>query len=118
MAESGRHVASSHEEASGPLGRLGRPDGKCAAGEIHLDMPWTVYILKSDETVRYYKGSCEEIEKRLANHNSGKVKSTKAFKPWSLHYSEVFESKSDALKRERFFKTRSGYRWLKSENII
>ena len=50
-------------------------------------------------------------------HNTGKVKNIKAHRPWTLHYLESFDSKTEALKRERFFKTLSGYRWLKRKGI-
>ena len=79
---------------------------------------WNVYILKSESTGRFYKGSTEDLDVRLKSHNAGKVKSTMAFRPWVVHYSESFEDKADALKRERFLKTRSGWRWLKRSNII
>ena len=79
---------------------------------------WLAYILKSRQDGTYYKGSCEHIERRLAQHNRGAVRSTKAKRPWELHYTEEFETKTEALKRERFFKSRSGYRWLKQNGII
>ena len=81
-------------------------------------MPWTVYIIRSLSLGGYYKGSCEDIERRLHNHNAGRVKSTKAGRPWTIHYSEILLNKTEALRRERFFKSRSGYRWLKDHNII
>ena len=58
------------------------------------------------------------MKERLKNHNSGKVKYTKAHKPWTLHYYEEFETRSEAVKREIFFKSIDGYRWLKSKSII
>jgi len=66
----------------------------------------------------YYKGSCEDIGRRLYSHNSGRVKSTKAGRPWTIHYSETFLIKTEALRREHFFKSRTGYRWLKDHDII
>jgi len=81
-------------------------------------MPWTVYIIKSELTDRYYRGSCENFEKRLTEHNAGKTRSTKAYRPWVKQYIEEFANKADALKREKYFKTRSGFRWLKEYNII
>ena len=76
-----------------------------------------VYILKSANGARYYKGSSADPDARLAEHNAGKVRSTQTYRPWSLHYCESFENKTEALKRERFFKTLSGYRWLKRNGI-
>jgi len=82
------------------------------------DMGWTAYILKSLKTGTYYKGSCEIFAERLRDHNAGRVRSTKAKKPWVRHYTEEFDTKTEALKRERYFKSRSGYRRLKSNGII
>ena len=68
-----------------------------------------VYILKSLIVLRYYIGSSENVARRLSDHNSGKVKSTKAYKPWEIVYLERFDIKSDALKREKQIKSyRSG----------
>ena len=76
------------------------------------------YILKSLKNNRYYYGSCEDIEKRLETHNNGLVKSTKGRRPFILHYKETFANRSDAFKREQFFKTIEGYRFLKEQGII
>ncbi len=76
------------------------------------------YILKSLKDNRYYYGSCEDLEKRLENHNKGLVKSTKGRRPFALHYSETFDSRSGAFKREQFFKTVEGYKFLKEKGII
>jgi len=64
-----------------------------------------VYIIKSLIVSRYYIGSTENLDRRLSDHNSGKVKSTKAYKPWKLVYTESFDTKSDAIKRERQIKS-------------
>ena len=64
-----------------------------------------VYILKSLKVLRYYIGSSENVDRRLSDHNSGKVKSTKAYRPWKVVYLETFNIKSDALKREKQIKS-------------
>jgi putative endonuclease len=81
-------------------------------------MPFYCYILISELNARRYFGSCEDLQKRLSYHNKGKVKSTKPYRPYRIHYFEVFDSKSEALQRERFFKTVDGYRYLKEAGII
>ena len=43
-----------------------------------------VYILKSIKNGRYYIGSTGNIERRLEEHNAGKVYATSKTKPWSL----------------------------------
>ena len=62
------------------------------------------YILRcSDGTL--YSGWTNNLEKRLAVHNSGKgAKYTKTRLPVELVYFEEFESKSQAMSREAQFK--------------
>ncbi len=58
------------------------------------------YILKSKIKDRYYIGHCSDLKERLIRHNKGESTSTKAYVPWEIVYSEEFNSKSDAMKRE------------------
>ena len=76
------------------------------------------YILKSEKDGRYYYGSTNDLEKRLKEHNSGKMRYTKGHLPFVLHYRETFNSRSEATKRERYFKSIPGYNWLKENGII
>jgi putative endonuclease len=64
-----------------------------------------VYFLKSLKNNDLYVGSCEEINKRLLNHNKGKVKSTKGYRPWKLVGFEMYNTRSEAMLQEKFFKT-------------
>jgi putative endonuclease len=60
-----------------------------------------IYVLEcSDKTL--YVGSTNDIQKRLHTHNNSKQGAhyTKIRRPVVLKYSESFETKSDALKRE------------------
>ena len=75
------------------------------------------YILKNEKTGSYYYGHCENIEIRLKRHNAGKVRSTKSKRPWMIHYFEEFPSRSEAYKRELYFKSRRGYKFLKENGI-
>jgi putative endonuclease len=75
------------------------------------------YILKSLKDSRYYYGSCENIDKRLGEHNCGKVKATKNRIPFVVHYFEEHNSRSEAYKRELFYKSIDGYKWLKEQKI-
>lgn len=63
-----------------------------------------VYIVQCiDGTL--YTGYAIDLEKRLAAHNTGRgAKYTAGRRPVFLVYSESFESKSDALRRERELK--------------
>ncbi|MFA4922703.1 MAG: GIY-YIG nuclease family protein [Ignavibacteriaceae bacterium] len=75
------------------------------------------YVLKCLTKNRHYYGSCEDLDKRLAVHNKGKVRSTKGYIPWQVCYFEQFPTRSQAYLRKQFFKTKIGRDWLK-ENFI
>ena len=75
------------------------------------------YILKSLKDSKYYYGSCENLDDRLKIHNSGKVRSTKSRLPFIVHYFEEYSIRAEAQKREYFFKTIDGYKWLKENEI-
>lgn len=62
------------------------------------------YILESSKNNKYYIGSTYNLNERLSFHNSGKVKSTKLYRPWSIYYFEKFENEKDAILRERQLK--------------
>ena len=63
------------------------------------------YILKSINFNRFYIGHSSDLQKRLRDHNSGLVKSTKRFLPWKIIYTEIFKSKSEAYRRELIIKS-------------
>ena len=72
-----------------------------------------VYRIKSRIKDWKYTGSCFNLKKRLEDHNSGKVKSTKKYKPFELIYYECFNNKKDAIAEENFLKTGKGREQLK-----
>ena len=63
-------------------------------------MSWFVYMLRCrDDSL--YTGYTDDVERRLAVHNSGKgAKYTRSRLPVSLVYREACADKSTALKRE------------------
>lgn len=66
-----------------------------------------VYILKSKKDNKLYTGSTNDLQRRITEHNSGLVLSTKLRIPFELVYCEAFKSESDAIKREKNLKLRS-----------
>lgn len=80
-------------------------------------MTYYVYILKSLKDSKRYIGMTSDLNRRLSEHNSGKVKSTKNRRPLELIYTEEFISKEEALNRETFFKSGKGREFLKSIGI-
>ncbi len=69
-----------------------------------------VYILKSEKTGRFYIGHTQNIEIRLNEHNSGKSISTKSGIPWQLVHTEKFQTRSEAMKREREIKAKKNHK--------
>lgn len=54
-----------------------------------------------------YIGSANDLKRRVKEHNSGMVYSTKSRKPFELIYYEAYRSEKDAEKREQNLKLRS-----------
>jgi len=67
---------------------------------------WKVYIIYSEKIDRYYIVVTEDMKWRLKRHNTGWGRYTKRGIPWEYVYTENFDNKSDALKREREIKAR------------
>ncbi len=72
-------------------------------------MCWA-YILRSEKNGRYYIGAAKDVEIRLAQHNSGKVKSTKHLRPWKVVYREGFSNFVEARQRETYLKSQKSRR--------
>lgn len=71
------------------------------------------YVIYSKSYDRFYKGHFRNLDIRINEHNSGRTKSTKSYIPWILYYFEEFETESEGIKREKYFKTAAGRRFLK-----
>jgi putative endonuclease len=73
-----------------------------------------IYAIKSCVKQWIYVGMTNDVERRLKEHNSGKNRSTKPYLPFELVYTEQLESREAARLREKYLKSGSGKRWLKS----
>ncbi len=73
---------------------------------------YNAYILFSGKNKRYYTGSAEDVEIRLKKQNQGRVLSTKSGVPWNMVYSESFETRTEAIKKEFEIKSRGAKRFL------
>ena len=78
-------------------------------------MPYYSYVLCSLKNRILYKGSTENIDKRILAHNSGKVNYTSKHVPWKIVITEQFETRSEALSREKWHKTGVGRDWIKTQ---
>ncbi|MBT8178666.1 MAG: GIY-YIG nuclease family protein [Eudoraea sp.] len=75
-------------------------------------MHW-VYLIYSEGYNRYYVGLSNSPNRRLKEHNIGKTKSTRPYRPWILVHSEGFSTFAEARKREKYLKSAAGRRWRK-----
>lgn len=77
-------------------------------------MDYIVYAIKSQKDQKIYVGMTNNIERRLKEHNTGAVFSTKGYRPWKLIYTENCGNKrSEARKREKTLKSGYGKEFLK-----
>ncbi len=54
------------------------------------------------------------LEERFKSHNELGTKGwTKSFRPWKILYTEQYELKSDAQRREKYFKSGVGREFIK-----
>ena len=73
-----------------------------------------IYIIQSQKDGKLYKGFTSNLEKRIKAHNQGEVKSTRNRRPFKLIYQEKYETKKEALQREKFVKSLQGAKTLKN----
>jgi len=79
-------------------------------------MPFFVYLVECRDD-SFYCGYTSDLEKRVKTHNEGKgAKYTKRRRPVKLVYSELFETKSEAMKRE--LKIKSYSRKMKEDLVF
>jgi len=120
IKEAQRHILEAHAE------RLTRETGKkvmaedIEEGRAPLPAPrpgkFFVYVIKcSDES--FYIGHTDNVQRRFEEHCRGKVGWTSSRMPLEAIHYEEFDSREDAIKRERELKTGFGRKWLKKEYV-
>ncbi|MEK7612640.1 MAG: GIY-YIG nuclease family protein [Patescibacteria group bacterium] len=73
-----------------------------------------VYALKSVVRNYIYVGLSSNVERRLREHNSGKLRTSKPYRPFNLIYKKEFATRAEARDEEKRLKTGSGKEFLKS----
>ena len=74
-----------------------------------------VYILLSEKDDKFYTGYTNDLKRRINEHSSGRVDSTKDRPPMKLIYYEACIDEIDARAREKVLKKSSNSRqWLKN----
>lgn len=72
------------------------------------------YVLISNSDRNFYIGFTKNLKRRFQEHNNGAVASTANRRPFELIYYEACLTEADALKREKYFKTGFGRRFLRN----
>ena len=63
-----------------------------------------VYILQSLKDFSFYVGQCEDLDYRMSKHADGMSKYTSTKRPLRLVYFETFDSRTEAIIREKEIK--------------
>ena len=72
-----------------------------------------VYVIQSTLDGSHYVGMSADPERRLLDHNRGKVTSTKCKIPWFIVYTEESRDRIEARKREKYLKSAAGRKFRK-----
>ena len=73
---------------------------------------YTVYIIFSLKIDRYYIGYSENVSERLVQHNSGISDYTSKASDWELKYCEGFDTRQEAMKREKEIKDKKSRKYI------
>ena len=75
---------------------------------------WSVYIIRSlNHPDQRYIGLTNDLEARLAKHNSGGSPHTSKYRPWELDIVITFMDRDKPAAFERYLKTGSGFAFAK-----
>ena len=77
-------------------------------------MTFWVYAIQSEFSGRIYMGQTCSLQRRIEEHNAGRVVSTQDQRPWKILAVEKFKSRNDAGWRENCLKKSRGQRekWI------
>jgi putative endonuclease len=73
-----------------------------------------VYVISSLARNYLYVGLTDNVERRINEHQSGKNKTTKPYKPYKVILIEQFETRVKARMREKYLKSGIGKEFLKT----
>ena len=73
-----------------------------------------IYFVRSRKDGTFYIGQTNNIEKRIERHNKGLVKTTKNRVPFDLVYTENYNTRREAMLREKYLKSIGGVKEKKT----
>jgi putative endonuclease len=75
-----------------------------------------VYVISSEARKYIYVGITNNLDRRIDEHNRGYNKTTRAYRPFKLIFTEEFTTRTAAREREKYLKSGFGKEFLKSIN--
>ena len=83
---------------------------------IDMKRQYYTYVLHSKYYDKIYIGYTSNLEERMKSHNElGKKGYTRRYRPWTIIHLEAFDSKSQAMNREKQLKSARGRRFIREE---
>lgn len=78
---------------------------------------FTVYVINNDSG-KIYIGQTSNLDKRLLRHNGVLRSNTRSYTrinkgSWRVVYQEKYNTRQEAIKREKFLKSHVGRDWLR-----
>ena len=73
---------------------------------------FTVYIIYSANSDRFYVGYTSDLVKRIHEHNSGMNTSTANSYDWVVQFSRKFENRIQAVEFENFIKKKKSRKYI------
>jgi putative endonuclease len=95
-----------------PAGRL--VDALCSGRSFKKELMFFVYAIRSLNRTYIYVGLTENVERRFLEHQSGKNKTTKPYRPFEIILVEEFPTRIEAREREKYLKSGIGKEFLKT----
>ena len=78
---------------------------------------YKVYVLYSFSYNKLYIGFSSCFTNRILSHNLLGIKDwTRSYRPWTLIHLEIFDRKTDALRREKELKAGKGREYIRNES--
>lgn len=82
------------------------------SGTVHMN--FFVYILYNSKYDKFYIGQTNNLEARIIKHNSKKSNYTSKYDGgWKLVYYEEHKTRTEVIKKERFFKQQKNKNFYK-----
>ncbi|MCF7860344.1 GIY-YIG nuclease family protein [Patescibacteria group bacterium] len=72
-----------------------------------------IYVIQSTIRNYIYVGLTNDVSRRFQEHNRGRAKTTKPYRPFKLILTESFKNRGEARMREKYLKSGSGKEYIK-----